>query len=264
MTMAGNNLNTDKHVIIMLTIMFKKYQGKLYCFSPPVMLATFLIEFGLIFYTLWRYKMTTVSKLTVIILASLGIFQLAEYMVCGGLGWSHVQWARVGYVAITLLPALGIHMLVKLADKKAPMLVGAAYASCAAFVGFYILGTEAISGQACYANYAVFYTHHAVSQWYTAYYYGWLMIGTYLAWQWGMEQPKRRKTLHAMVLGYLVFLVPTTVFNIIDPSTLKGIPSIMCGFAVLLAFVLVIKVLPNSGEVRPSSQNIREKLEQKT
>lgn len=223
------------------------------------MLATFIIEFGLAFYTLWRYKMTTISRLAVTMLISLGIFQLSEYMVCGGLGWSHIQWARVGYVAITLLPALGIHMLAKLAGKKMPMLVGAAYASCAAFTAFFVIGAGAIGGHECYANYAVFYTNHASAQWYTAYYYGWLMIGTYLAWQWGMEQPKRRKTLHAMVLGYLVFLVPTTAFNIIDPSTLKGIPSIMCGFAILLAFVLVIKVLPNSCKARSSTQNINEK-----
>ncbi|HUC96657.1 MAG TPA: hypothetical protein VMR16_03275, partial [Candidatus Saccharimonadales bacterium] len=80
--------------------------------------------------------------------------------------------------------------------------------------------------------------------------YGWLIIGIYLAWQWGVEQPARKKLLTAMMVGYLVFLVPTTFFNIIDPSTVKGIPSIMCGFAVLLAFVIVLKVLPGSVEIR--------------
>ncbi len=228
------------------------------------MLATFIIEIGLAIYTFWRYKMTTISRLAITMLASLGMFQLAEYMVCGGLGLSNIQWARMGYVAITLLPALGIHMLVKLAGKKLPWLVSAAYVSCAIFVEFYVMGTDAISGQACYANYAVFYTHHSSSQWFTAYYYGWLMIGTYLAWQWGMKQPENRKTLYSMMMGYLVFLVPTTVFNIIDPSTIKGIPSIMCGFAVLLAFVIVIKVLPNSAEIRPLTQKINEKIELKT
>ena len=92
--------------------MFKKYNGKLFCFSPPVMFLTFIIEFGLAFYTLWRYKLTTISKLAIAILLSLGFFQLAEYMVCGGLGWSHIEWSRTEYVAITLLPALGIHILV--------------------------------------------------------------------------------------------------------------------------------------------------------
>ncbi len=224
------------------------------------MLATFVIEFGLAFYTMWRYKISTVSRLAFVMLASLGIFQLAEYMTCGGLGWSHIEWARLGYISITLLPALGIHMLVALSGKKMPALVGAAYATCAAFVAYYIVGAGAINGQACYPNYAVFYTDHTVAQWFTAYYYGWLMVGTYLAWQWGMAMPDKRKVLHAMVAGYLVFLVPTTFFNIIDPTTMKGIPSIMCGFAVLLAFVITFKVLPDSCPDRLATKSPGKKL----
>jgi len=237
--------------------MFKKYRGKLYCFSPPVMLATLVIEFGLALYTLWRYKMSTISRLAFVILIALGSFQLAEYMVCGGLGWSHLEWARFGYIAITLLPALGVHMLVTLSGKKKPLLVGAAYATCAAFVIYYMMNAYAINGQTCYANYAVFYTYHESSQLFAAYYYGWLMIGTYLAWHWGNQLPERRKTMHAMMISYLVFILPTTAFNIIDPSTVKGIPSIMCGFAVLLAFIVVFKVLPKSCEVRTSIHNLR-------
>lgn len=244
--------------------MFKKYQGKLYCFSPPVMLATFLIEFSFAFYTLWRYKLNTISRLAFITLIALGSFQLAEYMVCGGLGWSHIEWARVGYGAITLLPALGIHMVVALAGKKMPLLVTAAYASCAVFIGYYVLAEGAISGQTCYANYAVFETHQASVWPFMIYYYGWLVVGTYLASRWGNQLPARKKALQAMAIGYLVFILPTTIFNLVDPSTTKGIPSIMCGFAVLFAFALVLKVLPNSVEARNSIQNLRQTLRLRT
>lgn len=241
--------------------MFKKYQGKLFCFSPPVMLATFVIEFTFAFYTLWRYKMTTVSRLAVVTLFSLGTFQLAEYMVCGGMGWTGYEWARIGYGSIALLPALGIHMVVALAGKKMPVLIGAAYASCAAFIGFYLLAQGAITGQTCYANYAVFDTHRASVWPFMLYYYGWMLIGTYLASRWGNELPKRKKALQGMAIGYLVFILPTTAFNILDPSTVKAIPSIMCGFAVLLAFVMVMRVLPNSVEVRNSIDGLRNKLQ---
>lgn len=243
--------------------MFKKYQGKLYCFSPPVMLATFLIEFGLAFYTIWRYKMTTVSRLAVVTLFALGTFQLAEYTICGGLGLSSVEWARVGYGAITLLPALGIHMVVSLAGKKMPLLVSAAYASCAAFVGFYLFAENSVSAQACYANYAVFSSYRPIVIPFATYYYGWMMIGTYLAWRWGNELPKYRKALQAMAIGYLIFILPTTAFNIIDPTTTKGIPSIMCGFAVLFAITLAYKVLPSSCEVKESAQNWLKSLQLK-
>ena len=85
----------------------------MYCFSPPVMLATFALEFGLAFYVIWRYKMNIISRLVFILLVCLGLFQLAEYMICGGLGLTGIEWARVGYMSISLLPALGIHLIMK-------------------------------------------------------------------------------------------------------------------------------------------------------
>jgi hypothetical protein len=219
------------------------------------MLATFLFEFGAAFYTVWRYKMTTVTRLAFIILLALGTFQLAEYMICGGLGWTHVEWTRLGYGAITLLPALGMHMVIALADKKLPLLVGFAYLSCAAFLAFFLFADGAVSFQACYANYAVFYTHNASGWPYAYYYYGWLLTGTMLASRWSKQLPKRKKALVGMAIGYLVFILPTTFFNIIDPSTVKGIPSIMCGFAVLFALTLVCNVLPNSTKKRKELQD---------
>ena len=214
------------------------------------MLFTFLFEFGAAFYTIWRYKMTTTSRLAVAILLSLGTFQLAEYMICGGLGLSHIEWTRLGYGAITLLPALGIHMILSIAHKKSRVLLSLAYSTCIAFLLFFFLVNSAVSANTCNPNYAVFNTD-SVSVWpYLFYYYGWMAIGTYLAFEWSTEIPKAKKALIGMALGYLSFILPTTFFNVIDPSTVKGIPSIMCGFAVLLAIVLVTIVLPSSVKER--------------
>ena len=246
----------------MSLIMFKKYQGKMFCFSPPVMLATFLIEFSFAAYTYWRYELSTVRRLTITMLIALGTFQLAEYMICGGLGLTNIDWARIGYGSITLLPALGIHTIVALAGKKKPILVNAAYASCVAFIGFYLIGSGAVMGRTCAANYAVFSTFPGSSNLFAAYYYGWLAIGTYLALKWSNELPKRRKALQAMAFGYMAFILPTVAFNIIDPASRSAIPSVMCGFAVIYAFALVSKVMPNSGNtVRASLSDIRERFQ---
>lgn len=231
-------------------MMFNRYKGKLLCFSPPVMLATFIFEFGAAFYTIWRYKMTTVSRLAYVTLLALGTFQFAEYMICGGLGWTHVQWARLGYGAITLLPALGIHMVVSLAGKKLPLLVAFAYLTCVAFLAFFLLADGAVSAGTCHANYAVFDAQKVGAWPFAYYYYGWLLVGTTLAYEWAQQLPKRKKALTGMSIGYMVFILPTTFFNIVDPSTVKGIPSIMCGFAVLFALMLIFRVLPNSAKRR--------------
>ncbi|MEO5950377.1 MAG: hypothetical protein ABIQ04_02925 [Candidatus Saccharimonadales bacterium] len=232
--------------------MFKKYSGKLYCFSPPVMLATLILELSLALYTVWRYKLTTISRLVVCILISLAIFQGAEYMLCGGLGLTGVEWARLGYMAITLLPPLGLHLCIVLAKKKAALLVAAAYVTAAAFIYYFVFVTHSMAGQVCRANYAVFDLHETASWVYGLYYYGWLLVSAALAYGWS-DGHAHKKELRALVLGYAVFIIPTTFFNIIDPTTIGGIPSIMCGFAVLLAIILVARILPLTTPRRPGS-----------
>jgi hypothetical protein len=50
-------------------------------------------------------------------------------------------------------------------------------------------------------------------------------------------------------------MVPTTIVNIVNPASISGIPSIMCGFAVIMALCLLFKVAPlvlkdsNSGQI---------------
>jgi hypothetical protein len=79
------------------------------------------------------------------------------------------------------------------------------------------------------------------------YYYGWLMVGTGYAWQAArtLRAKSKQKALRALAVGYMAFIIPTTAANIIDPSTISGIPSIMCGFAVTLAIILTTVVLPS-------------------
>lgn len=235
--------------------MFNKYKGKLYCFSPPAMLATLIIEFCLAIYTLVRYKMNTISRLATAILITLGCFQSSEYMICGGLGLTHIEWAKFGYITITLLPALGIHLISAIAGKKKPLLVGIAYATSIIFVTYFLMNNDAINGQECFANYAVFYTYGIMPLLFDVYYSCWLLIGLYLAWHWSKQLPSKRKALRAIILGNLLFILPTCFFNIIDPTTIKGIPSIMCGFAVIFALMLSIKVLPSCGIVRILSKD---------
>lgn len=233
---------------------------RLYCFSPPIMLITLLIEFGFAAYVFWRYKLTTVSRLVIALLVFLGIFQASEYIVCtGALGIQAGTWSRLGYSAITLLPPLGIHLSMAISGNYNKPLLYSAYASSAAFIGYFVLHTGAISGATCYANYVVFSGSNAFMGWlYSLYYYGWLMTGIAVAWR--RATGKLTAPLRALVAGYAAFIVPTTFFNIVDPSTIAGIPSIMCGFAVLLAFVLTLKVAPETLQPQETTAKMRLKL----
>jgi len=218
-----------------------------YCFSPPVMIATFFIEIGLAFYVVWRYKLNEITRLAVALLFFLSVFQLAEYNVCeGSFGIDSLSWARLGYVAITLLPPLGFHLATKIAGQKQRGLVAFAYAAGVAFALFFAFSGDGITSPACLGNYVIFKSAPGSVWLYTLYYYGWLILTTVYAFtraKVGLAKNKAH-ALKSLAIGYMAFVLPTTAVNIIDPSTISGIPSIMCGFAVILAVILAGGVLP--------------------
>lgn len=80
---------------------------------------------------------------------------------------------------------------------------------------------------------------------YALYYYGWMLAGTWLAWS--LAKAKTKLPLYGLALGYMAFILPTTTVNLIDPETIKGIPSIMCGFAVIFALTLAFWIMPRAG-----------------
>lgn len=228
--------------------MFRRRDLKLYCFSPFVMLATFIVEVALALYVLFRYKLNEVGRVAVATLAFLAVFQLAEYNVCEG-GWlESITASRIGYVAITMLPPLGIHLAYALAGAKKRPLLLPAYLTAAAFAAFFLLVPSALSGHNCLGNYVIFQMAPDASWLYGLYYYGWMLAGMWLCWY--LATPKTKAALYGMAVGYLAFIGPTTAANIIDPETLNGIPSIMCGFAVLFAFSIAFWILPKGGKRR--------------
>jgi hypothetical protein len=223
----------------------------LFCFSPEVMIGTFIIEILLAVYTIIRYKMTTISRLAVATFVCLAVFQLAEFQVCA-IAWVDPMVAsRVGYVAITLLPALGMHFIHTIVGKTNRLRIGMGYFIAAVFSAFFLIAGDALTGNACQGNYAIFDVAPGSIWVYTLYYYGFLVAGVALCLQFARgAKPHIRKALAWFAVGYLAFMVPTTVVNIIDPSTIEGIPSIMCGFAVLFALILGLKVLPQIAKKR--------------
>lgn len=218
---------------------------RLNCFSPPVMLATLTIESLLAIYTVWRYKLTALTRLVTVMLLGLATFQLAEYHVCTSHGEA-IPWSRLGFVAITALPPLGLHILHVLAGQPRRRLMLAVYSVMAAFMGFFLLAPAVFSGYQCTGNYVIFQFSARITGVYSVYYYSLLATGIGLGYRWArqLKTVAKRQAVQGLVAGYLVFLVPVAVANTIKPQTRHGIPSIMCGFAVLLAVILVGYILP--------------------
>jgi hypothetical protein len=219
---------------------------RLYCFSPPVMVATFCIEVGLLIYTAIKRKPSVIVGLGIAMLFFLATFQLSEYSICGRLHLNGESWTRVGYVAITMLPVLGIHMISRIVGSLNPWWTRLAYTTGLAWSSVFLFA-NVFNGLTCGGNYIIFEMLHPFGGAYFAYYYLWLLLG--IGWSLHYLRLKKttkhhKKALAWLIAGYLVFLLPTTIINSMYPDTQIGIPSIMCGFAVLFALILTFRILP--------------------
>ena len=248
-----------------------KKSSRLYCFSPTVMLITFIFESFSAAFAIFKYKPSRIRTLIILLLMSLAGFQASEFMVCGTEHFSGMDWARFGYLAITLLPPLGLHLAHEISGKKAGILVKTSYLTCVLFSIYFVFVSRSVfTGEnTCRANYSVFNTPNGVATLlYTLYYYGWSQISKMsrennrgilrifisrskkLNEIINSENLRKISALKWLIGGYIAFILPTTIVNIVNPSTIEGIPSIMCGFAVLMAIVLIGFVAPRTLELK--------------
>lgn len=221
------------------------------------MLATLITESILAIYTVWRYKMTVVTRLITSMFICLAAFQLAEYFVCTGYGLRAEQWSRLGFVMITILPPLGLHLAHVLAGKPKRRLVAVSYLTMLGYIGVFLFYHAAFNGHQCTGNYVIFQIGARLGGLYSVYYFGWLAVGIGLSAYWanqllkkGQAFKKNLESVRGLIVGYLVFLIPVALANTIKPQTRRGIPSIMCGFAVILALILAAYILPRMGELK--------------
>jgi hypothetical protein len=189
-------------------------------------------------------------------LVLLALFQLSEYHVCGRDSEFSLAWTRVGFIAITLLPALALHLIHIIAKRRTRLLVWLAYGTSLIFAIIFGFGSSVFVSHVCTGNYAIFNLTSHLGGIYFAYYYTWLFVGVALSLFYAIDANRRtRIALILQVCGYLSFLLPTGIVNAIKPETVAGIPSVMCGFAVIYALILVFGVVHVVEDTPESKRN---------
>jgi len=205
---------------------------------------TIVIELGLAIWVGARYVGSTSRRLILALLICLAAFQLAEFNVCSP-ALPNVIWSRVGYVFITFLPPLGLHLVTKLRREHRPALLATAYSAAISFAIAFAFISNGLNRGVCAGNYVIFVLAQPLATIYGFYYLGLVALGLVLT-----RGPRphataaTRSALLWMTLGYVAITVPTLIINWFLPMTRLGIPSIMCGFAIVLALILGLKVAP--------------------
>jgi hypothetical protein len=209
------------------------------------MIATFAVEFVLAAFLLIRYRVTRFGKVAGFVLILLATFQFAEYRICATSDALPLLWSRIGFVAITLLPLTGLYLVSLISHKTHFLKLG--YASAIGFVLYFVFVPKSITGAICGGNYVVFNTSNDLYRLYGFYYLGFLLLGIWESIE-KISSLKRststKRTLQWLIVGYLSFMAPMGTVYLLFPSTRNAVASIMCGFALLLAFILALKIVP--------------------
>ncbi|HVT10700.1 MAG TPA: hypothetical protein VHE55_00405 [Fimbriimonadaceae bacterium] len=213
------------------------------------MLATFVIEATLAIYVGLRYSSGIFRALVCTLLICLGSFQLAEYCVCVGPAESALSWGKLGLAGITLLPALGMHLISSVTRKSHLVAVG--YSIASAYILLFMLAPGATGIPECGGNYVILKIGGGIfGILYEAYYFVFVVLAILeLALRLTQATPSlgygfSKKLIALTLTGYLTFTVPMAVIGTFSPDLRKATPSIMCGFALGLAIILAVFVAP--------------------
>ncbi len=224
------------------------------------MLLTFAIEVFMALYAIAKMPKTKPIVLGILLLILLATFQLSEYAICEGMFWSGDTWGRIGFVAITALPAIGFHLARSLTGKSLGLIGYTAYLSSAVWMAIFASGAAMDSYQ-CTSNYLIFRMNADYGGWYFVFYYVWLiaaMLTSFMHWQYSKSKSKAKASLW-LLAGYASFVIPATIIWALDGPASRGLPSVMCGFAVILAVILTLKVMPLSVRFTPKARKTTRK-----
>lgn len=234
-------ITKNLHTLIKVPNYQKLFSDKstFFCFTPLVSLATFFIEILLALFVLYRYGFNKFSRIAILILVLLGVFQLTEYMMC--VGGNAQLWSKIGTSAIAILPVSALHLTTMLTRKSVWTEIGY-------ILGFLIVGAifflEVPILPQCTGNFVELKFSTTFDILFNLYYALFLFIALEMIIRTWRSHKGNNSQLFWALMIYTSFLVPTALVYIFITVSRSGIPSIMCGFAVIGAIILVFKELP--------------------
>jgi len=183
-----------------------------------------------------------VAFTTGVILFLLAGYQLTEVAICSDVAAAGFL-PRLAFIIVTWLPALGLLLIAQIRRPRSRALYGCAIgmlALSAGIVAWIALDSSFASASVCNAVYARYAHAQPRFQLYAAYY--WVgLLGMILLSGYGMRtsiEPRGRRLFAHIETGTLGFILPSIAVSYFVPETRHALPSVLCHFALILAFLL--------------------------
>lgn len=236
------NWRNDINIVYTLMII-----NKIMCYNPTVSLTTAIIEWTLAIILPFKYSKTRTRYFTSVFLFFLGFYQFTEFMFCKTNQAD--LWMRLGFIAYTLLPAIGLHTTLYYFKIKWNLF------------WIYIIPILYIIGAVAATNFVleskchdIFVTARNIFSSvdsplasirfgiYTAYYFSFILAACIIAIRAYLKETnyKKQKVLLAFPTAVFLMSFPTFILVIIFPTLNIQFPSILCHFALLLALTVFI------------------------
>jgi len=217
------------------------------CYNPTISLTTAIIEWTLAIILPWKYTKTRTRFFSSALMFFLGLYQFTEFMFCKTNQAD--LWMRIGFMAYSLLPAIGLHTTLHYLKIKFNIF------------WIYIIPVLYIIGAASTTNfvveskcYDIFVTARNIFSninsplaslrfgIYTAYYFGFILIACLIGIRAYLKETnqKRQKILLTFPIAVFLMSFPTFILIIIFPALNIQFPSVLCHFALLLALTIFI------------------------
>lgn len=229
------------------------------CFSPNVTLATFILEWVFALWAWLKFRMSLFGRLSITLLFLLGLYQLSEFAVCRG--GNPLDWSRLGFAVVAFLPAIGMHLISILdlhhpgnthVERVTTILVPLGYILASIWALVFLLEPGAIRSAICLPRFIQYGHGLRFWHWFSVYYATmlvWALVALAAIYERAINP--LRSVSGWLAVGYLSFIVPTYLVIFIIPTMYPGFPSVLCGFAIFFAIIIVKKVLPLYHQLKP-------------
>ncbi len=211
------------------------------CFTPIVSLSTAIFEFVVATAILVFCRKSLINRFFPLLIYILGFYQFTEFMLCT----SNYPffWAKMGFVTYSFLPAVGLHFVMKLTNRKCNYIT--IYMVPVIFSLMAFLKPGFIIESSCTTFFVIVIKNlfnSLFSYIYGLYYFGFILLFCYFLFNsFNKEKNQIKREIYFIVFSAtLITLSPAMVLFIVFPAFNIMFPSVYCEFAVFFTVAALI------------------------